>query len=428
MASFLKNKLKGSSKTTPPVSNQSSFSEVTDDEFHDASEEALPVQTFLHPDAHVDGGLAFVDKQLLESQRAAVLQLMKEAGKKLLTGNIDLVNFSVPVKMFEPRSYLEKLADVWVYPRIIAQAADATDPIERMRLVITWFVAGLQHVFQSWRKPFNPILGETWQAQLSDGTVMYMEQLSHHPPVTAFHMIGAGNKYVFHGISQPEVSFKTNAIKTAAKGYRRLTFADGGCIDIDYPIYMMRGIVYTAMPRGECVGTAKFTDHSNRLSCSMEFGKVEGSSNPLLQRPDSMQGMICAHDAPLQGMSPPDAPGQQKRKSLLPRPSLSSLGNAFSSLSVSRPEDQAHQTPVATCQGNWLSHLDWDGHRYWTLNDVQPDKWMPFQNPLPSDCSKRLDLQTLLSGDMVAAQDMKVELENLQRSDAKIRKAAGAMG
>lgn len=126
--------------------------------------QALPVQTFLHPDAHVDGGLAFVDKQLLESQRSAVLQLMKEvrrpktllvdcilgcfifttphkcaqAGKKLLTGNIDLVNFSVPVKMFEPRSYLQKLADVWVYPKIIAQAADAVDPIERMRLVITW--------------------------------------------------------------------------------------------------------------------------------------------------------------------------------------------------------------------------------------------------------------------------------------------------
>lgn len=42
------------------------------------SVQALPIQTFLHPDAHVDGGLAFVDKQLLESQRAAVLQLMKE--------------------------------------------------------------------------------------------------------------------------------------------------------------------------------------------------------------------------------------------------------------------------------------------------------------------------------------------------------------
>ena len=115
-----------------------------------------------------------------------------------------------------------------------------------------------------------------------------------------------GNKYEFHGISQPEVSFKTNAIKTAAKGYRRLTFADGGCIDIEYPVYMMRGIVYTAMPRGECVGNAKFTDHSNRLSCVMEFGKVEGSGNPLLQRPDSLQGTIYSHDAPLQAASPPE--------------------------------------------------------------------------------------------------------------------------
>lgn len=425
MTSFLRSKLKGSTKSTPPVSNQSSFSEANDEDFQDASDEALPMQTFLHPDAHADGGLAFVDKQLLESQRAAVLQLMKEAGKKLLTGHIDLVNFSVPVKMFEPRSYLQKLADVWVYPRIIAQAADAVDPVQRMKFAITWFVAGLQHVYQSWRKPFNPILGETWQAQLSDGTVVFMEQMSHHPPVTAFHMIGAGNKYEFHGISQPEVSFKTNAIKTAAKGYRRLTFADGGCIDIEYPVYMMRGIVYTAMPRGECVGNAKFTDHSNRLSCVMEFGKVEGSGNPLLQRPDSLQGTVYSHDAPLQAASPPE---QQKRRSLLPRPSLGGLGSAFSSLSVSRPEEQAHQTPMACCQGNWLSHLDWDSHRYWTLLDSQADKWTQLHHPLPSDCSKRLDLQTLLSGDVVAAQEMKERLENLQRSDAKIRKAAGSLG
>ena len=67
------------------------------------------------------------------------------------------------------------------------------------------------------------------------------------------------------------------------------------------------------------------------------------------------------------------------------------------------------------------------GHRYWTLLDVQPDKWVQTQPLLPSDCSKRLDLQTLLSNDMVAAQDMKTKLENLQRSDAKIRKAAGSL-
>lgn len=52
--------------------------------------------------------------------------------------------------------------------------------------------SGLHHAFENWRKPFNPILGETWQASLSDGTTMFMEQISHHPPVSAFHMEGPG--------------------------------------------------------------------------------------------------------------------------------------------------------------------------------------------------------------------------------------------
>ncbi len=47
--------------------------------------------------------------------------------------------------------------------RLLNMAVDATDPVERLRWVATWFTAGLQHVFQSWKKPFNPILGETWQ-------------------------------------------------------------------------------------------------------------------------------------------------------------------------------------------------------------------------------------------------------------------------
>jgi hypothetical protein len=44
--------------------------------------------------------------------------------------------------MFEPRSYLEKLADVWVYPRFLNEAAATQDACLRMKLVITWFVAG----------------------------------------------------------------------------------------------------------------------------------------------------------------------------------------------------------------------------------------------------------------------------------------------
>jgi Oxysterol-binding protein len=74
--------------------------------------------------------------------------------------------------------------------RLVNRAAAAADPVERMQWTVAWAMSGLQHVFQTWTKPFNPILGETWQATLSDGTAVYLEQISHHPPVSAFQMKG----------------------------------------------------------------------------------------------------------------------------------------------------------------------------------------------------------------------------------------------
>lgn len=96
---------------------------------------------------------------------------------------------------------------------------------------------------------FNPILGETWQASLPDGTRIYLEQVSHHPPVSAFEMVGPGDLFTFSGLSQPEVQAKlqSNAIKTTAKGYRCVTFRDGGAIQIVYPTYMLRGAAVACM-------------------------------------------------------------------------------------------------------------------------------------------------------------------------------------
>ena len=47
--------------------------------------------------------------------------------------------------------------------------------------------------------------------------------------------------------------------------------------------------MYTAMPRAELVGTARFVDKGNRLCCEVVFGKVPGAEHPLLQRTDSCQ-------------------------------------------------------------------------------------------------------------------------------------------
>ncbi len=52
---------------------------------------------------------------------------------------------------------------------------------------------------------------------------------------------GAGNEYEFAGYSQPEVQYKGNAVKTTARGKRRVKFADGSVIEITYPKYYLRG-------------------------------------------------------------------------------------------------------------------------------------------------------------------------------------------
>lgn len=61
-----------------------------------------------------------------------------QLGKKLLSGHLNLINVSMPVKLFEPRSYLEKMTDVWVYPAYLKLAAEASDPVQRMQHVMTW--------------------------------------------------------------------------------------------------------------------------------------------------------------------------------------------------------------------------------------------------------------------------------------------------
>lgn len=58
-----------------------------------------------------------------------------------------------------------------------------------------------------------------------------------------------------------------------------------------YP-FCSAGILYTARPRGDITGTARFVDMRNRLCCEVDFGKVSGAQDRLLQRSDAMSGSL----------------------------------------------------------------------------------------------------------------------------------------
>jgi hypothetical protein len=74
--------------------------------------------------------------------------------------------------------------------------AEGTSPEDRMLRVLKWFISTLKGQYTaretqtgSEKKPLNPILGEVFLGQWSTSkgpTTLISEQVSHHPPITAY--------------------------------------------------------------------------------------------------------------------------------------------------------------------------------------------------------------------------------------------------
>jgi hypothetical protein len=112
--------------------------------------------------------------------------VLKQMGSNLMAGK-SIMSMSLPVEIFDTASMLEVLANMMgFFPRFISEAVNATDPIEQMKFVTMSFVL-LTSCFPNAVKPFNPVLGETFQGLLG-GIPIYLEQTFHHPPVSALYI------------------------------------------------------------------------------------------------------------------------------------------------------------------------------------------------------------------------------------------------
>lgn len=64
-------------------------------------------------------------------------------------------------------------------------------------------------------KPFNPLLGETYELQRTEFRAL-AEQVSHHPPVSAFH--ADSPHFIFHGSVHPKLRFWGKSVEIQPKG------------------------------------------------------------------------------------------------------------------------------------------------------------------------------------------------------------------
>lgn len=96
----------------------------------------------------------------------------------------------------------------------------------RMKHVMTSSISFL-YPCHSFDKPLNPILGETYQATLQDGSMLYVEQVSHHPPISYMLLEGPNGIYRFYGYSSFDVKAHMNSIDLKIAGWKRCDFPDG---------------------------------------------------------------------------------------------------------------------------------------------------------------------------------------------------------
>ncbi|KAM6935356.1 oxysterol-binding protein-related protein 3 isoform 5-T5 [Lycodopsis pacificus] len=109
----------------------------------------------------------------------------------ILRNNIgkDLSKVAMPVQLNEPLNTLQRLCEELEYSELLDRAANTLDPFERMVYIATFVVSGYaSSYYRTGGKPFNPLLGETYECDRPDKGLRFVaEQVSHHPPISACH-------------------------------------------------------------------------------------------------------------------------------------------------------------------------------------------------------------------------------------------------
>uniref|UniRef100_A0A8C2IXT5 Oxysterol-binding protein n=1 Tax=Cyprinus carpio TaxID=7962 RepID=A0A8C2IXT5_CYPCA len=109
----------------------------------------------------------------------------------ILRSNIgkDLSKVAMPVQLNEPLNTLQRLCEEVEYSHLLDTAVNTHDPHMRMVYIAAFAISAYACSFtRAGGKPFNPILGETYECLRPDkGFRFIAEQVSHHPPVSACH-------------------------------------------------------------------------------------------------------------------------------------------------------------------------------------------------------------------------------------------------
>ena len=316
------------------------------------------------PNAYKTGGLPVPSEEIQSKIRSVGKEMVREIGRKLLNGDFNLTRISVPIRCMQAATALHNtLKSAILCPPYLSYAGSISDPLERLKLVVTSSICSFYYL-STFEKPINPVLGETLYGRLEDGSDMYAEQSSHHPPIT--HFLIENPLYKLSGYFNFSAKAGLNTVTVTNYGKKLFTFNDGHTITQNCGEDVFGGTFFGTL-RHDCQGEYIFKDLTYGNTCTLKIGVKN-------KQTDYFEGNIT-----------------------------NSQGSIISKL-----------------YGTWIGYLDFDNVRYWDVRQIKPST-IAFTPNLDSDSENRKDLKLLRQGLQDQAQLAKEEIENLQRLDRKHR-------
>lgn len=109
----------------------------------------------------------------------------------------DLSTIAMPISMNEPLNMLQRACEELEYCELLEKASTLSDPLERLMYVAAFSISTYASTqYRTGRKPFNPMMTETYEAIRPDkGFRFVSEKVSHNPLIIAAHAEAKSFKY-----------------------------------------------------------------------------------------------------------------------------------------------------------------------------------------------------------------------------------------
>lgn len=349
---------------------------------------------------------------------------------------MELSKITMPVIFNEPLSFLQRLTEYMEHTYLIHKASSLADPVERMQCVAAFAVSAVASQWERTGKPFNPLLGETYELVRDDlGFRLISEQVSHHPPISAFHAEGLNNDFIFHGSIYPKLKFWGKSVEAEPKGTITLELLEHNeAYTWTNPTCCVHNIIVGKLWI-EQYGNVEITNHKTGDKCVLNFkpcglfGKELHKVEGYIQ--DKSKKKLCALYGKwtecLYSVDPAtfDAYKKNDKKNTEEKKNSKQVSASEESDEMPMPDSEsvfvipgsillwriAPRPPNSAQMYNFTSFA-------MVLNEV--DKEMESVIP-KTDCRLRPDIRAMENGEIDQASEEKKRLEEKQRAARKNR-------